>query len=323
MANLNLNYKFLIYEDCANKNPEIQLPNISKNIEGIVVDFDKSERLAIYSNEIKDIATTQRNVLWNSTTELEIYQPVASSDNRRVEWTGVGTAPNFRTNRNIAGAADTQVSITRVTNYVARITNTGGTAWNLTNVQVNDFIIFDQSTDTVTSPFSTNNQNRKYLVQNKGANYIDLIDNGTQSDEIVTLGVDFADVLKVISQGDVKVGDLFQISGAGINPSNNGRFEIVDVTDKYIEFVNPLGVDETVTIGTNSLVIYEYLIGFIHVRASAPVKLRFGSQTEWVQLERMGNEVIFFGSVCTHKIQAFNDRSEPVSISVQHCMVAN
>lgn len=323
MPYLNLNYNLLIYEDMNNtKNPNIRLPDISKSIEGAVAEYDKSERTTISSNEIKDIATTQRLVSWNSTSELSVYKPYATSDIRRVEFTGTGVAPNFRTNRNIAGAADTEVSITRVTDYVARITNTAGTVWSLANVQINDFIVFEPSTDSFDSPFSDNNENRRYLVQNKGANYIDFIDNGAQSSESITLGADFDKALKIVSQGDVKVGDLFQVSGVGINPSNHGKFEIIQVSDNYIEFVNPLGVDEVFLYDTNSLVIYEYLIGFIHFRATAPIKIRFGDQTEWFQIDTIGGEALFIGSVCTHKIQAMNDRNETIGISLQHAMIA-
>ena len=321
MAFMNLNYKLLIFEDCSGKQPEVRLPDISKSIENVAVEFDKSERFVIYSNEIKDIATTQRPLLIDSSTEFNIYRPKDSSDVMRLEYTGNGTAPAFRTNRSIGGSATTVAQITRVTNYVARIQNTGGTAWSLSNVQVNDHIVFDQSTDSFTSPFSSNNQNRVYIVQNKGVDFIDFVDNGVQSNESVTLGADFAKALKVLSQSPVKLQDYLQISGSGINPSNVGKFEITDVSDNYLEFINPMGVDEIVATGTNSIVVYEYLIGFIHLRASAPVKIRFGEQTEWILIDRIGVEALFIGSPCTHKIQAFNDRSETVSLSIQHAMV--
>lgn len=324
MATLNVGYSVLIFEDCNNtKNPDVRLPDITRNIEGIQVDFDKSERCAIYTNEIKDIVTTQRTVAWDSTTQLQFVRPVVGSNTMRIFYTGTGTAPAFRTKRAIAGDVDTTVSITRVTDYVARIQNTSGTVWSLGTVQTNDLIRFEKNTQTFTSPFATINVGTQYVVQAVGADYIDFIDNGASGAESgIALGADFATALKVITQGPAKVTDIIELSGAGLNPSNYGRFEITDVSNDYIEIINPLGVEQTVLYGTNSLVIYEYLIGFVLIRASGPIKIRVNAQSEWMPINRLGAEAIFFGSVLAHKIQAMNEMPNPVSISIQHAMVS-
>lgn len=322
MPNLNLNYGLLIYEDQNEKNPQIKLPDISKCVEGVGVNFDKSDRITLYPNETKTIATTSRVLGWDNTTELQFLRYLSSGDNMRLIHTGTGSAPNFRTNRNLGGDATTTVTISRVTPYVARISVVGGTAWDTSNVQVNDYLKFERDTDAFTSPFSELNKGKTYLIQAKGASYVDFVDNGQVAlDENIALGADFATAVLAMSQSPVKVGDLIEISGSGLRPSNTGKFEIVDVSPTYIEFVNSLGVDETQLYGTNSLVVYEYLIGFLHLRSSGPVKLRFGDQAEWAQLARLGNEGLFIGSVCTHSIEAFNDSPEAVVISVQHAMV--
>ena len=324
MSFLNLRYGLLIYEDdTSDKNPDIRVPDISKNIEGVPVSLEKSEKIIVNNSEIKDIATTARALLWDATTEVTFDRYLASSSNIRLTYTGTGTAPVFRTNRNIGGDATSEATITRVTDYVARIQNTAGTAWALANVQVNDVIRFEKTDDSYTSPFETGNQGKQYVVQAKGADYIDFVDNGNAVVETVTLGADFAKTLKVVSQSSVRVGDTLELSGAGINPSNQGKFEIVDVSDDYVEITNPLAVQETVVLGTNTFVVYEHLIGFLHLRGSAPIKVRFGEQSEWVQIDTLNGEAIFLGSVCTHRIQAMNDRSNPVIISVQTAMVTN
>jgi len=323
MPYLNIDYGLLIFEDKNNsKNPDIRLPDISRQIHQVPVDFDKSERTSIYTNEIKDILTTQRTLGWDNTTQIEFARPISSEDYFRITYTGTGTAPGFRTNRNMGGDATTEVTISRVTNYVARIQNTAGTAWTLGSIQVNDIIKFDKDTDSVTSPFSASNKGKEYIVQATGADYIDFIDNGSIILEAgVLLGANYDDVLRVIAQSPVKKGDTIQIEGSGINPSNHGRFEVVDVSSDFIEVINPLGYAQTVLYGTNTLVVYEYLIGFIHLRASGPIKIRCGGQTEWVRLSRIGAEVLHISSTETHKVQALNDSPDTVTISVQHAMV--
>lgn len=326
MSFLNLRYGFLIHEDDTNdRNPDIRNPDISKNIEGVPVSLERSEKVVVYNNEIKDVATTARPLLWDATTELKFDRYIDAQSNVRLTFTGTGTAPVFRTNRAIGGGADTEVEITRVTDFVARIKNTAGTAWTLAGVQVNDLIRFEKTDDAFTSPFAEANQGKEYVVQAKGADYIDFVDNGNASVETIGapgLGADFAKALKVVSQSPVRKGDTLEVAGS-MNPSNQGKFEILDVSDDYIEFVNPTAVEETVLVGTDTFVVYEYLIGFLHLRSNGPIKVRFGEQSEWVQIDTLRDEGVFIGSTCTHRIQAMNDRSDPVVISVQTAMVLN
>jgi len=324
MPYLNLNYRYLIYEDLNNsKSPEVRIPDITRDIQQVAVDHEASERPVVYTNEIKDILTTQRGTLWDATTEVAFSRPVAGEDKIRLTYTGTGTAAVFRTDRSIGGDATSQVTLTRVTNYVARIQNDGvGTAWTLGAVQVNDLIKFDKDVDGVANPFGAANKAREYLVQAVGADYIDFIDNGQAGEEAaLPLGADFDKILRVNSQGPVKRGDTIQVEGSGINPSNHGKFEVLDVSGDFIEIVNPLALEETFLIGTNTIVIYEYLIGFVHLRASGPVKIRFNSQTEWIPLGRLGAEAIYISSTCAHKIQALNDNPDPITLSIQHARV--
>jgi len=323
MPNLNLKYGVLIYEDASDKSPKIKMPDIENLIVGVGVDSDKSDRITIYPNEIKDIAVTSRALGWDATTELHFERHITGSDSMRIKFTGTGAAPNFRTKRAIGGSATTTVTITRVTPYVARIQNVGGTAWNLATVQVNDLLKLEKTTDTFTSPFTEVNQlYDPWLVQAKGADYIDFIDNGICSlDAGIVLGADYDFALRVMSQGPVKIGDTIELSGAGLNPSNVGKFSILDVSPEYLEIVHPLGVDEIVLIGSSTLTVYEYLIGFVHMRASSPLKVRFGNQTEWVKLDRIGAQAILLSSLSTHSIQAYNDSSEIVTASVQYAKV--
>jgi hypothetical protein len=241
----------------------------------------------------------------------------------RIVWTGTGTNPVFRVLRSIGGSATTTVSISRVTPYVARIQNIGGTSWSgLASVQVNDLLRFEKTTDSFTSPFSSTNQGKTYRIQAKGADYIDFVDNGEVSlDSNIVLGANFAFALRVISPSPVKINDIIEIEGAGINPSNIGKFTVTDVSSDYIEIINPLGYPETVLYGTNSLIVYEHLIGFLHLRSNGRIHLKFGNQTEWVAIEKLGTEAIFLGSICTHKIQAKNDNLDPVTISLQYASV--
>jgi hypothetical protein len=323
MPFLNYNYGLVIYEDQdATNNPNIKMPDISISCDQIIVNNDKSTRGIVYPNQVKDISISSRQVLWDSTTELSFIRHMASigSSSVRLYYTGTGTAPKFRINRNIGGNSDTTVSITRLNDYVARIQVVGGTAWDLSNVSPNDYLKIDSDNDLITNPFSAQNQNKELLVQAKGSDYIDFADNGVMSeDPNVILGADYNKVLKVVSQEPVLPGDIVEFNNTALNPSNQGRFEILNVSDDFIEFINPLAVAETFLY--QSTVIYEYLIGFLHLRATGALKIKFGDQTEWVSLGTLGNQAVFFGSISTHRIQIKNDSPNTVSFSFQTCQV--
>lgn len=323
MPFLNLNYGLIIYEDQTDKNPQVKLPDITKSIQGVQVDNDKSERVHLAPGEVKDVVVTMRALAWDNTTQLIVDRYIGTGDNVRLKWTGTGTAPAFRTNRNIGGAADTVVNMTRITPYVVRIQNVGGTVWTLGSVANGDTLKFEKSTDAFTSPFNVNNLGKTFMIQAKGADYIDFVDNGTASlDTGVTLGSDFAFALRAYSPGPVKISDTLTVSGAGINPSNTGKFNIVDVSPDYIELVNPFGQPETFLYGTNALTVYDYLIGFLHLRASGPIGLRYDAQTEWANKDRFGPEVLVIESPSAYRIQARNnDPTEDITISVQHARV--
>lgn len=324
MPHLNLNFNVLIYEDYSEKNPRVRLPDLGKDINGIQVSYDKSDRIVINPSEIKNIAVTTRSVLWDSTTQLAFQRPVDGDDRLRIQWNGSGTNPAFRTLRSLSGDATTVVSISRVSPYVARIQVQSGTAWTTTSIQTGDLIRFERSTDAIVSPFSVTNVGQTWTVQAKGTDYIDYIDNGQSSlDTNITLGADFAYVLRLITTGPVKINDTIQVEGADINPSNTGKFTITDVSSDFIEIISPFGVPQTVTYSPTALfTIYEYLIGFVLARGiGGPFKVRFGNQTEWALVDRIGDTALLLTSISTYQIQATNDGTDPVEISIQYCKV--
>lgn len=317
MSFLNMNYQLLIYEQGSSRNPTVRQPDISKEIKEIPVNSERTEKMVLYPGDIATLATTARAISWNNTTELEFIRPWADQDKIRLTWTGNGTNPAFRTLRAIGGDATTQVSFTRVTPYVMRVQNVAGTAWTLTSVQVGDIIKFEKSTDSFTSPLSETNQGQTLQVQAKGTSHIDFVDNGLCSEEgPITLGTDFAQVIKVFNQGPVKIGDTLSITSSAVNPSNQGKFAITDVSPDYLEFVNPFSVNETV-LHDAGFFVYNYLIGFILVRASEGLQIRFGGQEEWAEIQKMGSEALLMASIATHEVEAKNAGSLPVEVTVQ------
>ena len=312
MSFLNASFQFLIYEDKSPRNPLVRTPDITKEFKEIPVSSEKSDKTTLFPGDIATLATTARTLGWTGSTELEFFKPDTQSDKVRLRWTGTGPAPVFRIARTIGGDATTTVDITRTTPYVARLTS-GVNTWNTASVQIGDTLKIEKTTVDFTSPFSTTNQGTELQVTSKGNGYIEVIDNGVMATESVTLGADFAEALKVFNQGPVKTLDTIFL--AGFNPSNNGKFAITGVSPDYIEFVNPYVIEETILL--QEAVIYNYIIGFLFMKSSGPVKVKFGGQTEWFSLNPLGTDAILCGSVSTHEVQAMNDGNMPIDVFVQ------
>lgn len=316
MSFLNASFQVLIYEEQSTRNPLTRTPDITKEFKEIPVSSEKSDKITMFPGDIVTLATTARSLGWNSSTEVEFFRPYAEKDLMRLRWTGTGPAPAFRTLRTIGGGATTVVTITRVSPYVARI-QSSVSAWTTTSVQIGDIFKIEPTTVDFTSPFSPTNQTQEYQINSKGSDYVDVVDNGTMSVESVVLGADYAEALKIFSQGPVKAFDSIQL--ADFNPSNNGKFAITSVSPDYLEFVNPYGVAETLLL--ESAVIFNYLVGFLYLKSSGTVKLKFGGQTEWFEVGSLGREAIMVASVSTHEIQAMNDGNIPIEVFIQTAKV--
>ena len=321
MSWMNFVYKLIFHEDESDKSPKVKLLDISKEYQNLSISHDNSERYTLYPNDIAVIATTERSLAITGSTRVSFERINSDPAIMRLNWTS-GSDPAFRANRNIGGGSNTVVQIARLSPYVCRITNTAGSTWDLSSVAMNDQIKFAKNTNTYTSPFSLGNQGKTFSIQKAGSNYIDFIDNGIAIEEIVNLSVNFALDLMVFSSIPVKIGDFLNITDSNVHPSNHGVYEITDVSPFYLEFTNPYGVEETnIAVTNTTLVVYDHLIGFVQLRATNKISLRFDSQQEWVSLNRVGCEAILLGSLSVHKIQARNDSPEVVDVSLQHVEV--
>ena len=329
MSYANINYGVLFYSDAQNNNnPKIRTTDITRTDNQVCISYPGGQTFNISPNEVVEIATTVRAVLWDNTTELHLQRYLTGSDNLRWLWTGTGTNPAFRTNRNLGGDATTVVSLSRVTPYVARITYVSGTTpWSVGSIQNGDIIKFERNTDTFTSPFSASNLGQAYTVQTATSTTIDFIDNGQVAlDTNVTLGADFAFALRVFSASGVKIGDLVEVPPtSNAHPSNQGKYTIVDVSPDYFEIVSPLGLDQTITYSLTAptAVVYDRVIGLLHARsvATGSFKLRFDNGTTWTTYDPLLGEAFFLGSVRTYRIQASNDGPNPVVLSVQYATI--
>lgn len=325
MSFLNLNYGIISYKDPSPTNPTVRFGgDVSKSYQGVATSKANSKELPLGPGESGEIVTTLRSLGIDATTELEFYRPYTTEDSIRMKWTGVGSNPAFRTKRSLGVDATTEITTTRVSPNAVRLQSTSGTAMVTTAVQVGDILKLEKNTDTFTSPFNPTNIGRMFTVQAKGVDYVDIIDNQMfmLEQNPITLGADFDFVLRVFSNGPVKVGDTVNIDGTTVNPSNKGSYTIIDLSSDYIEYVNSYGVTETITNTSDLIKLYDYLIGFVHIIGVGSFLLKINDQTPIEVGTLNGIESVFLGSVKAWKVEAINNNDCQITLDAQFAAVS-
>lgn len=318
---------FIIYSDPNVENPKVRLADISDSFTGINLADVKSQEIVIDANATYSIVNNQRTLgVGVDTAEFQIYRPISTEDIVRMEWTGNGGNPTFKTSRSLGVNATTVLSLTRVGPRTMRLQYVSGTALNTAQVLTGDKIFFERSDDNITSPFSPANQNKSYTVQAKSVTYIDFADEGASVEESsVILGAQFAKVLKVFAAdtpNTPRIGDTLKVISTAFSADNQGQFQIMQITDDYVEFVNPYGVLETATNTANGLYIFDKLIGFVYIVSTGDVEIVSDGQAVGTKLQKLdANISVFFGSISASRIDIKNLNDTPVAVRSQYAAV--
>lgn len=313
MGFLNFNYGILNYEDQSANNPTVRNMDISQSFQSLNANHENSAKHTIAPGQSLTIAATTRALASGGSTVWSVSRPVEADSTMRLGWTS-GAAPQFRAARSLGISPATQVSIVRSGPAAARLTiSSGSTAL----VQTGDVVKFFRNTDAFTSPFSSQNAGQSFVVQAVGTGYIDFLDNGSAAEEGPLTGCNLA--FCVMSNGPVQVGDTLWVAGS-VNQSNKGEWKISDVGPDFVEFLNPFGVVESFT--GQTVAVYDHLIQFVHVSASAPVSLSFDGEGD-VRVGRLGHSgpVLFMGTANAYRIDASNKGQEPITVTIRHMAV--
>jgi len=226
MSKLNFLVYLNTYSDpSASNNPSLSNFKWTREITGIPVANPVSEAIGLAPGESKTLFNGTRTLQSDLTTEFDIALKPLSASNYRISWSG-GTAPQFRTPRDLQTDATTEITVT-VNGPIATFASTGGTPMDVTSVVVGDQVrIGDQ--------FNTLNQGA-YKVIAKGANSF-TVENFTAVNEgPITLGAGFATQIAICSAAGVQIGDTLVLT-SGFSPVTLGSYKITDVAADYVEF---------------------------------------------------------------------------------------
>lgn len=234
----------------------------TKDINGMEVFNPISQSIDLAPGETKEIFSGTRTLSHDLTTVYNLTKKPLSSNTYVLKATS-GTLPNFRTPRSIGIDATTEIEIS-TNSPLMIITSIGGTLFNLTSVQVGDFI-------RLGTVFNSSNQG-EFKILSKTSNSITVENFSAYNESSVILGVTFNDQIQIYSAAGVQKNDTLIISG-GFSSVSQNSYKITDVAANYLEFYFTSTLPEETGIITNSLSIYSIAKQLIYLESDNKIKL--------------------------------------------------
>ena len=236
MSLLNVNLGILAYADPISSNqPNVRLADLKWSLLGMPTDNFRNIPISLSPGETLTVASNARAISFDGNTSFQVTK--VGSDRMRI------TAPLGARVPRLSGDSATTWSIQKLGNVV-RLSATGSNAPTFSDVQIGDLVR--------TTGFSAFNAG-EFTILSKGVGHVDYV-NAYAVDQA---GVTNSPV-QIYSSGPVQKGDILDLSSMQFAFPNQGSFPVVDLTDSYIEVVNPNAFAQTVTGVTTGLAIYPY-----------------------------------------------------------------
>ena len=277
-----------------------------------------------------NLKSTERVLLADSTTAIQVDLPVTNNDVARYRYTGTGTAPAFRQNRILGIDSTTQIAITLSGNSAAVFSCPTGTPMVFANIQVGDSVYLQPTDNNFTTPFNINNTSTYpgvlYTVIDRNFTSFTVRNPGNLVPETVTLGTTFTDAIRVFGGVGVQVADSVVFdSNCNLNIQNKtGQFDVALVTDRDLFIINPSAVPSLTGVALGGLItnspirVFSDIISFIAIDADGEMTLRFNNNSlgDITMYCYALNKSFFAGSVNATSITAINNTSNPITIRI-------
>jgi hypothetical protein len=274
MSALTLILKALSFnDDAANSNPTQKPIDWSRTLSSIPVENAGTLPVPVEPGATVTVFNGSRTTLIDNTTQFSLALSPSDGNRYRITWTG-GTAPGFRTDRNVA-TSGTALTFTVNANQTTTVTAASGTPFS--SVQVGDTVFIPGvSTGDAASPFNALNEGYWNVLSVSGATV-------TLSRLAGEVFAGFAQVVtpsansyfQAFSSTGVQVGDTVEISN-GFSASAQHAYDLVAVNPAWIEFQStaPLGAQTGISPTAAGLVIYTAAKRYVYVETDQEVVLR-------------------------------------------------
>jgi len=272
-------------DDAASSNPT-QLPiNWRRTNVGVPVDVPETTPFRVVPLGTATLINGSRTTTIDGTTAFSVATSALESTRYRITATG-GTAPGFRTNRNLAC---NNIALTLTVNSNLSMSVAAGTGTPFSAVQVGDVVFIPgTSTGDPASPFNPLNEGY-WTVLSSGSALMTLARDPSvvfagASQVVTPSGNSF---IQAFSSDGVQVGDTVEIASGFAAPALHS-YGVVAVNPLWVEFesTSPLGSQTGITPGASGLLFYTASKRWLRIEADQECVLRLnGDSGNSVRLE--------------------------------------
>lgn len=278
MSTLQLANSIVIYDDAGvTNNPYLRLPDWTKNFT-LSVSNPQANKYLVQAGTTLTVFNGSDATSIDGTSSFSIALNPALSSTYRVTWTG-GTAPAFRTDRNLALNTGT-MTVTINNNATATFTTSILNGFNAALVGDVLFIPGPVTGDAAT-PFNVLNQGFwKVLAKTTTSVTVSRFAGQLFSGIAETVTVTANSQVMAFSSTGVAINDKVEIS-AGFSAVTWGTYTVTQVTSQWFEFISTASLPlETGVLPTaTGLVFYNTSKRIVHVETDQDAALRFNGDT--------------------------------------------
>lgn len=278
MSILNATGHLLAFDDLpANNNPQRRLVDWKRSRQGIPVQNPGSQPYQVDGLAELVLFNGSRTLTADNTTQYAVESsPLDASSRYRLAWTGVGTAPGFRTARTVVVGTFTMVLNA---NSTLTVTHSGGAVFG--SVLVGDIVFIPGANTGDAALFDALNEG-EWTVLSATATTLVLarlpgaIFTGAAEVKTTTLPEQF----QVYSSAGVQVGDSLDLI-SGFFPTSLHTYKVIAVTASRVEFVSTVALAlQTVIPGGSAVRLFSASKRLIYIESDQEVAVKMNGNTD-------------------------------------------
>ncbi len=272
MSTANLEISLLAYDDQPeSRNPRLRLIDWRPQFFQLQVDLPQQTRYTVSPGQSVTAFDASRPLTSDGTTQYSLTGSALGGGRYRLAWTGTGTDPAFRVDRDLNLAPGT-VTLVANANSTVTVTHSVGAVFGA--VVAGDTVFVPGASTGDTALFNSLNEGYWSVLSASATTLVLTRPTGSvyqAASEAVVL-TDDQQFVAYASTG-VEIGDTIDIVSGFATPTRKS-YEVVVVTARWVEFVSTVPLaEETVTAGTG-VVVYSAPMQFIYAESDQEVGVR-------------------------------------------------
>lgn len=277
MSTANLEVSLFAYDDQPeSRNPRLKRIDWRPQLFQLQVNLPQQAPYSVPPGQSVTVFDASRTLLSDGTTQYSLAGSALGGGRYRLAWTGVGTDPAFRVDRDLNLSSGT-LSLVANANSTVTVTHTGGSVFG--SVVAGDTVFVRGASTGDTALFNALNEGY-WTVLSASATTLVLgrptgsVYSAATEDVVLTNTQQFV----AYAPSGVEVGDSVDIV-SGFAASSRRAYQVLAVTARWVEFVSTVPLaEETVTAGTG-VVVYATPMQFVYIETDQEIGVRVNDDT--------------------------------------------